>query len=171
MTSGIRYRWSREAEQFKKRASLDVRWKTMESDGEQSIVSLNQLFIEKSQTYLKAGFLKFYPPLLIALNFADDACRYHITHHRILLPYFPVEFKYLEAKSTVRDNHSARVPLSHIDVLQTLRVSVDLALKSFPLTSLSGVHASTSDDYRFLAHRMLFSDVANNPDFGRYTVS
>lgn len=50
----------------------ELRMKIMESDGNQSVIAAVQPFSDKSQTFLNAGSLTFYPVHINVLNFTEE---------------------------------------------------------------------------------------------------
>lgn len=83
-----------------------VSWKSMETDGKQSVIPAVQPFSYMSQPLLKAGSLTFYPLHVNFLNFIEDMRRVRIVKENAFLVYLPVMLSHTE--ETLKTGHLNR---------------------------------------------------------------
>ena len=132
----------------------DVRWRTFESDGEQSVTGFCQVYSDKS--FANESF-SFYPLHLLLLNLTESKRRKMITSGASIISYLPIKF---ESKS--EENLSSK--FTRIQLLQALHKSIEYFFLGIIDAALPGISVVTEDKKKIRFHLVLASYVADIPE-------
>lgn len=89
--------------------SADMRWNEVKSGKGQSIITVLQLYDDKSKTQVNVGDLKFYQFHINFMNFSESMPELIYSHGHTILAYIPVKFFYMQNGQLKVDSSLGRI--------------------------------------------------------------